>query len=348
MAHPFAVNRDPLGFPPYGGSPSVPGVGPTAGQTVFARPYVSSAPGALHIEEDHGSNYMEQGKSRVTYTYAVYMNQDDDEAGDTLHTATAPGHLVFARHTKMRMKHSSHVTDLMTLSSVNHFLRSEHGRREFGKDLTAARVLEMFKWIGVQQTDTQNANVYGRRAEAALTIFVAQRAVVPDVWLASGVVARNGDHCYLLLRRFTMDEDAKEDLEFALNERNGPAARLAAQRKTVTRAIMGQNGAAPKTYWAFVPYVSRDRAAPAAAYYHSSSYMQIAHAVELTITEESEESSWCGAALFIGVATDRINTVENKDRFVMLASRCMYPLTLGDNFEMMNKLPKLELSLRAL
>jgi hypothetical protein len=238
----------------------------------------------MDISDEQDSQYLWQGKGRVTYTYLFRLNAD--RSTDSKLQETAPGHLIFRRQSErsnvqgempMNAGMEVMIEPALTLSALNFWLRGEEGRRQFGADTDATRIMKAFRLLGIQQTDTRNVNVYGAKQDAAVTMFVAQRARIPDMWLSTGKVAGVTDRLYLVLRKFqfqqpTMDEDIQELLAGAGELRQARADRLK-RRRIADEAKNDERvglAAPPRAvgperldqYWAFVPYVAQNSFTP--------------------------------------------------------------------------------------
>lgn len=346
---PFSTNSDPVGGPPFGGVPRGPG--PVAGQTPYGNPFVSSAPGALDVSNDHDSQYLWQGRGRVTYTLAVKLNAGRRD--DTKLQETAAGHLIFVRQDDANNLHDPHVCQTAyTLGALNFYLRSEAGRMQKENDRDSCEQL-MRRWrlLGVQQTDTRNGNVYDSRQEAVVTLFIGQRVRMPDLWLSTGEVAGNADRYYLLLRRFTIKEDAatttEQDFDMEVYEDNLRLGERAKDREARRKKLAQQAEAkrlkdiakmlneptleAKEHYWGFVPYIAKGNSAPPTHTYTGYS--------------DTGELEWVGTAIFVGTVTDRYNSVKDRARHKGQAARCVWPTSLSTMIADTAKLPDVELYL---
>jgi hypothetical protein len=346
---PFSTAHDPLGGPPFGGLPQAPG--PVAGQTPLGNPFIGRLPGPMDISDEQDSQYLWQGRGRVTYTYLFRLNAD--RSTDSKLQETAPGHLIFRRQTAQSNLYGempvnagmeATIEPALTLSALNFWLRGEQGRMQFGNEKDARRLMQTFRLLGVQQTDTRNVNVYGAKQDAAVTLFVAQRARIPDLWLSTGKVAGVTDRLYLVLRKFEMpvdpDLDGVDDPLPGTSELRQAQGERLKRRRTQAQAEEMQNIPFQRpvpgirhtsSYWAWVPYIAHNSFTPPQYAYTGKD-------------PRTGELTWVGTYLYIGTVTDRYNSVDEISAHRVLASRCVFPTTYHKTIEDASKLPEVEIS----
>jgi len=263
MATPFSLTSDPTAG--VSGAPRL-GFGVGSGGAWYDTK-VPSVPAPQSFEDAAGSHYVWEGKARATYTVNVNLNSTSENP--TPLKELGFNNLLFVRAQKQPWdgedfrrdsglrrgpdgtgQYIEDFREARTLTSMNVKLRSAEWREIY---TSAEKIMRDWRWMGVQQTDTDNAALYKSRQDAAITVFIAHRARVPDIWLAEGNLPMVGDHLWLLL------------IKIKFINKTHPC-------------------------WQFVPFVSRDHKTPSYNCYNTA--------------------SWKGAALFIGVVTDRYNEVD--------------------------------------
>lgn len=275
---PFSSTIDTLGPSPFGmRSPNLGFTG-TSGQTPFS-PANFGRSTAISNEQD--SVYVENGRPRVTYTTNVDLNKPGEQR------ESGPEQLVFIEHTETSLRfnattphlntHGNEFKTLIGLGQLNRKLRAHADTFSPNKTkpeefhVAGDAVLKKFAFWGVQETDTITNKNYATRQDAAVTSFIAHRAITPDVWLATGQACMPGHQLWLLLRMYAIPA-------------NPP-------KTTATQA------------WGYFPYITKQNEVPPLSAYSSTTHQLRDH----TITTPR----FVGAMIYVGVVVDRKNALTH-------------------------------------
>jgi hypothetical protein len=186
----------------------------TSGQTPF------SAAGfgrATSISNEQDSVYVEHGRPRVTFTTNINLH---DESARNM---SGPEQLVFLEHTATSLRfnaqpvqlntHGNEFKKLIGLGQLNRQLREKADVYSPNKadptdffTIYQDKLLERFSFWGVQETDTITNKNYASRNDAAVTSYIAHRAITPDVWLSTGRAPMPGDQLWLLWRMYPLQD----------------------------------------------------------------------------------------------------------------------------------------------
>lgn len=320
---PFSTTTDTVGRPPFGPSLGVPGMGPVYTGPSSLQANVQSLPEANN-SSFNGPSHKYSGTIRTTYTLAVRLgSKQQHEILNSLQF----NNLIFVSEHAVSSRFVPGFVQAMTLSALNNHLRSDAGMRSFGSQRTCDELVSKWRYMGVQQTDLTD-KVYGYRQDAAVTVFVSYRVRTPDIWLATGTVAKMGDQLWLVLVRRQHRDLVESVLTLddmdAIDEHH-PKMKWDDDDDSDEDDKDEKKNGNEQFYWQYEPYISRDKRPPPREIYSGP--------------------DWIGRSLFIGNVRFRYNDATDITGWQSTALRALCPQNLAEGKELMNQLPDVEVML---
>lgn len=262
--------------------------------------------GAAEVRYVNGRNIENLYNASVTEKVRVVADGSSGTLND-IDNSLDPGSLHFSRITdatsrkylgpKGRVLVHDAPRNVKSAEAFNFFLKSEKGRMEYGKDADAKRLHGDWGIEGILQTYEEPQNA-GNRAERTVTMVIAKRGRMPDLFAAGGpVMPRNGCHLYGVYMRHTLGEES------------GPAGLQ--EVKHQSRVLLGDepvplNSAVPKTYW----QLHLIRMAPGDPEPSTMLYIN---------------SEWTGRCFYIGKQTDFHPKPQHADFQQIYAHKALHP-----------------------
>jgi hypothetical protein len=266
---------------------------------------------------DQSHQYQDFTNDRCHQTYATVCG------GELNHQLGLQTYL-FARYHPQAKANDRDFVSLINIYALNRLLKTLEGRRLYGADVTASQLLEDFRPLGVQQTNTDAPGITQQRVEMAITVAVFNKARVPNVWLACGKHMGPNDHLYFVLRR-----------------------RPFAQASGFVTQSGGTKKAGEDCYWRWEPYVCRSNEAPSVSAY-SSLFGDVVPSGKKKADGSSAStrtSGWVGACLYVGMI-QAIYGDPNPDAWATVAEQALYGDDADGGYkQLLHKLPGLEIML---
>jgi len=200
-------------------------------------------------------NAANQSNSFVNHSYRI-IPSDKDPGRDMLdnldygmpHFVHVPENIINKYSARLQANLSDMPQEMRSLSSLNHWLKSEPGRLEFGGDKDAKRLFATYKLKGSLQTQpTADTRI---RNELKATLTVAKRVRMPDFFAATGRLINAGDYLYLIAVRRSLDEGKEEFKEEPEKENE-----------------------IPRTYWQVQPWIAPPGMQPPAEAYITQEFI---------------------------------------------------------------------------
>ena len=107
---------------------------------------------------------------------------------------------MFVHQNKNALKFQHAFSTALSMSALNHHLDSAVMRKKLGIEKTADAVMNLYRFYGVQVTDT-DLDQLAPYSDIAITASVCHRARTLNNWLVSGDTPHASDHLWLLLVR---------------------------------------------------------------------------------------------------------------------------------------------------
>jgi hypothetical protein len=148
----------------------------------------------------------DEGDSRETITQHIALQTFRDPESD-LAVHTGINHLAFMKDGALQASASRYrYSDLhpqyvpRTVSSLNYYLTTADGRAEFGITRDAQDILDVWRFVGVQQTAVPS--ILRSIEDHVCTYAVGKRVRTFDIWRVNEANIKTGDTAWLILRRY--------------------------------------------------------------------------------------------------------------------------------------------------
>jgi hypothetical protein len=312
----------------------------------------------------------DEGDSRETITHNVALAMD---SAMDIEARTGLNHLAFLRDatplsSRYRYGELYHQYLPNTVSSLNHYLTTPEGRKEFGSSSDAFGLMNTWRFAGVQQTaippilrDVQDHSV---------AYAIGKRVRIPNIWLLPGDSIRTLDTVWLLVRRYPWRPESEHD---SLSERKEARVRpLISERHSKAKegidslvssfikemkeeekpssssSSSGAVGAhrvitaaikdipvrkpfsldADEYFWQFEPYVTHGNESPPYGLWNST-------------------GNYIGAAIRVGIVTELFGRKDSISRSKRLLRQMLFPTDPTDRYKSVcPDLPEIEVMLR--
>jgi hypothetical protein len=157
---------------------------------------------------EDGNQYLDQGRLQVTYTLCVTLGKSASARAQAL-SALGLGCILFVvndRDNAFVTASSDQFVQVKSLAAVNLMFKTEaaanlaDGQAMELNNLQPSDLIRRFSFYGLQRTDTSIGS-YRNRSNTAITLTVAHRQKVPDIWLQGGLIVNMGSRLYLEWQR---------------------------------------------------------------------------------------------------------------------------------------------------
>lgn len=192
-----------LGF----GGPSATNYYPDSVPGLSIGPFTATQEDEAHKYADgYPANYS------INRSIAIKMPQTSWEEAKI---QTVKGLPTFIREGKEQTLDMLPLTQPRSISLFNFMNETEHYRKTYGSQRSCRLLSQLWKMFGVPTHDLVKKSDAG--IDSRLTMTVAGKAIVPNLWLAQGRHVEIGDHLFLMLRRHIYMDKAQALLEEAGN-----------------------------------------------------------------------------------------------------------------------------------